>query len=284
MFLRKLAPAIAALLLCVSIAPPAAAESAEELARARELFVEGARLAEAGKWEAARERFERSLALKKAALTYYNLGVAQQESGRVADAIESFRAFLASPVEPATQAYVAPVRAVLPELEARVAHVGVEVRPAGIAGTVVRIDGREVPAAGAHMVDPGKHDVVVSAPGYFEAKHTASVGPGARASVMVQLTPLGPSSAVPLGLGIGGLVMLVGGEVVFALGAAQDLDFAAKRGPAKAMMIAGNAIAGAGAITAGIGLVMMLRRPSAPKSAALAPWSNGAASGLELRF
>lgn len=51
------------------------------------------------------------------------------------------------------------------------------------------------------------------------------------------------------------------------------------------MMIAGNAIAGAGAITAGIGLVMLLRRPAAPPQSALfTPWSSGAAHGVELRF
>lgn len=285
MLVRKLAPAIAALVMSVGLALPALADGDQDLARARDLFVEGAKLAEAGKWDDARDRFERSLALKRAALTYYNLGVAQQESGRAADAIESFRAFLAAPVEPATQAYVGPARAVLPQLEARVAHLEVDVRPAGLSGTVVRLDGREVPATGARVVDPGRHEIVVSAPGHLDGKHTTSIGAGARASVVVQLVPLAPSTAVPLGLGVGGLALFVGGEVLFAIGAGQNLDFAAQRTPARAMMIAGNAIAGAGAITAGIGLVMLLRRPAAPPQSALfTPWSSGAAHGVELRF
>src|SRR3954466_12139883 len=102
MILRKLAPPLL-LLAMVASGPRAHAQPVDDVAAARDLFREGSKLAEAGSWEAARDRFERSLKRKRAALTLYNLGIAQQETGHLADAIESYRAFLALPAEATTQ-------------------------------------------------------------------------------------------------------------------------------------------------------------------------------------
>ena len=53
-------------LLLVALVPlPAAAQSAADVAAARELFIEGAELAKAGRWQEARDRYERSLALNQ---------------------------------------------------------------------------------------------------------------------------------------------------------------------------------------------------------------------------
>src|SRR3954471_21248715 len=103
MVLRKLGPSCLAMAAMILVASRAPAEPTDDVNRARDLFVEGAKLSEAGKWEAARERFEQSLKLKRSALTLYNLGIAQQETGHVVDAVESYRGFLAMPEEPATQ-------------------------------------------------------------------------------------------------------------------------------------------------------------------------------------
>jgi hypothetical protein len=275
-----------------SIASPVRAQSEEELARARALFVEGAKLAESGSWEAARDRFEKSSKIKRAPLTVYNLGIAQQETGKILDAIESYKAFLAMPVEPATQSYVAPVRAVLAKLETRVGLIALDVRPAGLAGLVVRIDGREVAAeTGPWRVDPGPHEIVAVAPGLGELKQTAHVPEGARTSVALTLVvpapvepPRPPSVALPAGLAIGGLVLLAGGEATFAVGAA---GASASRSTNRTMMIAGNAVAGAGAVAIGIGLVLLLRQKPAraPSAAALhAPWLTADLDGVTLRF
>src|SRR5262245_2140059 len=119
MVLRKLGPSCVAIAMALSVAPRAHAEpappapTADELNRARDLFLEGAKLSEAGKWEEARVKFEQSLAIKRAPLTLYNLGIAQAETGRPAAALESLRGFLAMPEEPATQPYVAQVKAAL---------------------------------------------------------------------------------------------------------------------------------------------------------------------------
>ena len=285
MMRRMLAVPLLALAMVSAGAPRAEAQPAEDVARARDLFREGSSLAEAGSWEAARDRFERSLALHRAALTLYNLGIAQQETGHLVDAIESFRAFLAQPVEPSTQRYVEPVRATLAQLEGRVALVDVDVHPAGLGGLVLRIDGREVPRApGPRRLDPGRHEIVAAAPGYCEAHQTAEVVEGAHATVALTLAPGAPPErigvALPAALTVGGLSLFVGGEVAFGKG------LSAPAGPgATRTMIAGNVVAGAGAVALGAGLVLLLTRahPRAAK-AAVAPWSDGTVVGARVRF
>jgi hypothetical protein len=286
--LRKLAP----FFLLLSLAAPAGAQTppADDVARARELFVEGAKLAQDGSWEAARDRFERSLKLKRAALTLYNLGIAQQETGRLVDALESFRAFLAQPVEPATQAYVAPVREVVTKLEARVVRVELDVKPAGLRGVVLRVDGREARAAsGQWMLDPGPHEIVAAAPGQGEVHQKAVLPEGGHTTLAVNfvLTPPPPppiSTTLPAALGISGLALFVGGEIVFGIGAAKGAG-SSSGGSATAMMVAGNAIAGAGALAAGIGLGILLKRvsTSARPAPAIAASPTGAPD-LAIRF
>jgi len=270
--LRKLAPFV--LSLSMASSAQAQPQPVDDVARARELFVEGATLAEAGRWAEARERFARSVELKRAALTLYNLGIAQQETGRIADALESFRAFLAQPVEPATQVYVAPVRDVVKKLEARVVQLAIDVRPAGLRGLVVRLDGRQVTAAGPIVVDPGPHEVVAVAPGYGEVRQKSSFA-GGRASIAITF-PLQPAPThvglpAALGLGLGGLGLAAGGEVLFGLGVQKSIATPSRAGSARAMMVAGNVIAVAGAIAAGAGLVLLVKRPTAaaPTTAAV---------------
>lgn len=288
MFRVRLGPPLLALALSALPIAPARADGPDATARARELFVEGAKLAEAGKWDAARDHFERSLEQKRAAITLYNLGVAQEETGRVAEAIASFRAFLAMPVEPATAGYVTPVRAALTKLEAKVAQIEIDLRPEGVAGAVVRLDGREVkPASAPWVVDPGRHEVVVTAPRYAEARQTTTVAQGGKAALVITLSPEPASAKLPIVLGASGLALFLGGEILFAAGAARGLDFVPDRGPAKTQMIAGNIIAGTGAVAAGVALVLALRkgRPAQAASApAIAPWADGRTIGVEARF
>lgn len=290
--LERLAVWLGALAMVVTIAAPVSAEPAtDDVGKARELFVEGAKLAEGGKWEEARERFERSLALKRASLTLYNLGVAQQETGKLSAAVETFRAFLAQPVEAATQPFVAPVRGALPKLEARVGHVAVTVRPAGLKGLTVRIDGREVPPAeGSWMVDPGAHEITAGAPGLGEVREATTIAEGGSSALTLSLTPAaaavaGPrrSLALPATLALGGLALFVGGEIAFTVGALKarhDAD------DAVTPMIGGNIAAAIGAAAGGVGLYLLLRQPpgASPPKAAITPWFSGSAVGVAGRF
>src|SRR5258706_5408021 len=77
------------------LVPPqrARAESAAEIEEARALFREGSRLAKEGRWRDAEDRFGRSLARKRAAITLYSLAVAEHRTGRLVEAIAHLRAF-----------------------------------------------------------------------------------------------------------------------------------------------------------------------------------------------
>lgn len=285
---RRLAPSFLVLAMALLASAPAAAQSERDLANARELFREGSRLAEAGTWEAARERFERSLKLKRAALTLYNLGIAQQETGKLVDAVASYREFLAQPVEPATQQYVERVGAVVVELEKRVPEILIDVRPPGLTGVEVRLDGRAVAQPGTpQRVDAGRHELEAIAPGYGEVRLSTSVPESARTTLTLTLpppppAPPEPSVALPVVLAAGGLALVVGGGVAFGFGASQEQS----SGSGVGAMFAGNIVMGAGALAAGIGLSLLWTRPhsGARRAAVPPPWSTWSPARFEILF
>ncbi|WP_437337300.1 PEGA domain-containing protein [Sorangium sp. So ce394] len=269
---------------------PAAAQSAADVAVAREIFIEGSEFAKQGRWEEARERYERSLAIKRAPITLYSLGVAQQQTGQLVEALESFRAFLVEPSAPATKEYEKLARQAVQELERHVAGLDLRLSPDGVAGVVVKIDGVEVPAAALDRprpVNPGNHVVTVSAPGYREARRSVAAAPGSRVVVMLTLerdapapgasTPgasAGPRAfsaealpggaahgaapdaatvrVVPIVLLAGGLTTVAAGVAIGLLGVASASDAPTRDGDAAD---AARAQALAGDIVAGAGLL-----------------------------
>jgi hypothetical protein len=280
---QKLAPILFGLAVAAAHAPCALAQPAEsipeeDLARARDLFREGSKLAEAGDWEGARDRFERSLKIKHAAITLYNLGIAQQETAHLAAATESFKAFLAQPVEPATEQYVEPVRAALKQLEGRIPRIGVTVQPANVPGVVVKIDGRDVAAGeGARPVDPGRHEVSAVAPGFGALRQTVWMLEGTRTDLAVTLTPTPPPPPPSI-------AAAVGGGIAVGIGARHGTS-----GPIDGKaVVAGAAVEGAGALAIGAGFLVLLSRvsPKAQKAqkAAVAPWAAGSVGGVRVRF
>ncbi len=175
----------------VACAPFAAAQdgSTDE---ARTLFLEGAKLAKAKRWEEARDHYQRSLDKRRAAITLYSLGVAQKECGRFAAAIESFTAFLREPSGPKTAPYEAPARAAITELEAKVGHVILEIVPPDAEGLVITIDNVKItfdaPSA-KRPLDPGSHEVLAVATNRKEARALVAVTKGSAATVRLQLDP-----------------------------------------------------------------------------------------------
>jgi hypothetical protein len=194
--------ALAAFALALAAPVRARAESPADVAVARELFREGSRHAQQGAWEEARERFERSLALRRAALTLYSLGVAQKNLGQIVEAIESFYAFLAEAPVPATRPYEAPARAAIAELEKRIARVTVRVAPPDAEGLRVRLDGDEIPRESLSLprpINPGTHFLAVSARGHRPASQSFRVGEGEARDIALTLEPfaLSPPDEAP---------------------------------------------------------------------------------------
>ncbi|MEQ9320200.1 MAG: hypothetical protein RIF41_13630 [Polyangiaceae bacterium] len=244
-----------ALLLCIVMAaatatnaPDAAAQSAADVAAARQLFIEGSELSKAGRWEQARDRFRRSLELKRAPITLYSLGVAQMSSGQHVEALESFRAFLAEPVTDTTSPYVDPARGAIDELERRVARLDIAVRPGNLEGLVVSVDRVDVPSAALglpRLVNAGEHVVRARAPGYGTRTAAITVAEAETKPVVLVLSPASPSET--------------------ASGAASSGDF--PTGPVILMSVGGaTAVAGIGVGLAGVAEAGDATSPDSPEA------------------
>jgi hypothetical protein len=306
-----------ALLLAVaSTASPrsASAESAADVEAARAFFIEGTRLGGEGRWKEARELYARSLQLKAAPITRYSLGVAQRETGRLADALGTFRAFLAEPSTAATAPYVGPARAAVTALEASVGLVTVRIQPHPIDGLTLAIDGQPVPPSveAPREIDPGAHEIVAQAPGFLRATGRFSVAAGRGASVALTLVrvaiapgvhpmpplagslgpmagappppPASPARTLPIVLMSLGGALLGAGVTVGLVGVAQASHAPTSDGPdasaARVKGIAGDVLGGLGIATAAAGLVTLLVQGRSTQA------QVGAVqvSGLGLRF
>jgi hypothetical protein len=293
----------------------AAGQSAADVAAARELFREGSALATEGKWLEARERYERSLKLKRASITLYSLGVAQKNTGQLVEALESFRAFLSEPGALATKPYEAPSRAAIAELEKRVAHLRIAVEPAALEELGVMVDGQPVPVLlldRPRLVNPGTHEVTARARGHREARASAELAEGASATVTLVLEPSPeappapapvpgsqapptstrapdttappagtPNRVLPLVLIGGGAALLTGGIVIGLVGVGEAADAPTRDGEeadgARAKSAVGDVMAAVGIATAAVGVIVLVTQGSTQnKSAARRPGGSGA--------
>lgn len=278
-------------LLLVTPLRSALAEGPADVAVARELFRDGSRHAQRGAWDEARERFERSLALRRAALTLYSLGVAQKNLGLLVEATESFYAFLAEPSVPATKPYEAPARAALAELEKRLAHVTLRVSPLDAGGLAVRIDNDEVPHASLGVtrpINPGDHFLAVSARGHRPVSQPFHVGEGEAHEIALMLEPFAlpprgetlapppgpslppprpapspapPARVGPWVLGAAGVIAAAGGLWLSfdALDASAGGDRAARQRD-----LFGRTLTTGGLISLGVGLGLIFATPPPP--------------------
>lgn len=297
---------------------PALAQTTTDVETARALFVEGAKLGNEGRWKEARDLYARSLQLKAAPITRYSLGVAQRETGRFADALSSFRAFLAEPEAPATARYTQPARAAIAALEERIGRVAITVEPRPIEGLTLTIDGLPVPPTSdrPREVDPGAHDIAARAPGFRQgsahfvvtegggaavtltlAPATAAVGSKSQVVALDITAPIAPPPPPPphasnrtlpfvlLGVGTG---LFIGGATLGLVGVSQASDAPTKDGSAassaKAKGIAGDLLGGAGIATAGIGLILLLTGGQTSAASAAQSTVSVSGSGLAVRF
>ncbi|WP_437731889.1 tetratricopeptide repeat protein [Sorangium sp. So ce1335] len=302
-------------LLAAASPSSAFAQGPGDVESARVLFVQGAKLAREGRWEEARALYSRSLEIKPAPLTHYSLGVAQKELGHLADALASFRAFLAEPSTPATAPYVGPAREAVAALERRVGRATIAVRPGKVDGLTLLVDGKPVRGAPGRAIalDPGAHEVVASAPGFRSTAARFTVAAGGAVEVPIALvrsaasaarTPAAggglsaeadSSSASSRGalpivvMGVGG-AFFTGGAVLGLSGLKQAGSAPTSAGSdasaARAKGIIGDVLGGVGLATVGLGLYLLLDEPapSAPQTGGVGPWLGASGSGVEVRF
>lgn len=249
-----------------TVAAPARAQDqqAENVAAARSLGIQGVQLADAGKCPEAIEKLSRAESLYHAPTILGRLGECQVTVGQIVLGTENLNRVVREQLPAnAPQAFkTAQTRAakVLETALPRIAHLTVVVEPAEAKPTVT-VGGSPVPAAliGVERpTDPGKREVVATAPGYLQAKTEVELAEGGRQTVTLKLMPdpnapvaNAPSPATTAApaamaqqpqpdqassgggsktlsyvmLGVGGVGLVVGGVTgVMALGKKGDLD------------------------------------------------------------
>jgi hypothetical protein len=176
------------------VSSPAAAQapSAEDIASARALGVEGVRLADAGDCAAAVPKLEAAEKLHHAPTTLERLGECQVNLGRLVAGTENLNRVVREslPSNAPAPFLAAQQRAaqLLASTQPRIGKLRIHVEGAPTDKVSATVDGASVPSAlfdSGRPTDPGAHEVKATAPGFKPA--TASVDVPAGAEVPVSL-------------------------------------------------------------------------------------------------
>jgi hypothetical protein len=169
--------------------------SAENIAAARSLGIQGVQLAESGKCAEAIEKLQRAESLYHAPTILGRLGECQVKVGQIVLGTENLNKVVREQLAPnAPQAFRDAQTRAKRELDAalpRIAHLTVEIEPTDVDASVT-VGGATVPKAliGAERpTDPGSHEVVATATGYLPAKTQVSLSEGSRHAIKLKLEP-----------------------------------------------------------------------------------------------
>jgi hypothetical protein len=168
---------------------------AMERAAARKLYDEGRVAAEERRWGPARDAWQASHDLVPNALVLVSLAGAQAQTGRLVDALESYRRFLLQS-DAQTEHFEPHVREQVAALEARIAHLKLLDAPAD---TEALLDGAPLsPALVAAEIplDPGAHVLELRAPGHRPWTESLTLAEGQHLELAWRAEPL--AAAQPL--------------------------------------------------------------------------------------
>jgi hypothetical protein len=199
---RPGSPGCLVLLAALACAAPAAAAgpTPADKETARSLMDQGDDRTEARDFAGALKAYQAADAIMHLPMTGAAVARAQESLGLWVEARDTAFAVLRLPVLPGENAAYARARADASALAARLGpripalSVQISNRPAGLAITV---DGAPVPPAALdapHKVNPGRHVIAASAPGFAEAHVEVTVTEGAVVPVPLALSPV-PSAA-----------------------------------------------------------------------------------------
>jgi tetratricopeptide (TPR) repeat protein len=186
-----------ALALCVScLALPASAQPAA----AETLFREGVVEAKAGRFAAAIEKFRASFELDPARGTLLGLAMAEQNAGRLADAIGHYAALRDLAKKAGDRPRIDAAERATAELDPRVPRLTVLVKGSLPPGVEVKLNGRALPrgALGTPLpVNPGTTVLTATAPDHQPFQFAAVLVEGDRTTVEMDLGTAEPPSAAP---------------------------------------------------------------------------------------
>lgn len=191
-------PALAPLLAAAALAPAARAQAPNEadVATARALAVEGARLADAGDCAGAVERYRRAESLFHAPSILVRLAECQIKLGQIVAGTENARRVLREDLGPRPNPRFVEAQRQARELYdanvGKIATLRVRVEPPRAPGLRVRLDGEELGAPAIDVdrpTDPGTHRLAAEAPRHVGARADVDLAPGAREIVTLRLRP-----------------------------------------------------------------------------------------------
>ncbi len=175
---------------------PETPPQADMNARADEQFRKGRNEQDRGNCQKALEYFRESHALKPGRGTLLNMGLCEKKLGQLAKAMQHLEELL--PQLPSGDDRRAIVRDALAEIKPKVPNLRIVLKADSPAGTVVTYDNAELEPTmiGTDMpVDPGKHVVVVEAPGLPNRQYDVVMEEGKRQTLQVE--PGSPNSSAP---------------------------------------------------------------------------------------
>ena len=285
------------------------APSAVDIATARDLFRDGARLASEEKWEAALDAYQRSMALRPSSLTRYSIAVVQERLGKLVEAMENLREFVASDHDSTTRRYVPTASDMLRDMERRIGRIKVVI-PGNPRGAEVRIDNTPIPEAaiGVHRpTDPGDRKVEARVPGYAPFVKEVDLKEGESIEIVVRLSEAegrveeastnstvsssidtapesGNSTAMILTLGGAGVFAAGLGVGIFGYAKAKsaETDDSSDADTARTMALVGDIGMGVGLVAAGVGTYLLLSggKPDTSANVRVSPWAGAGAGGI----
>jgi hypothetical protein len=186
----------------LEIARSAEAQPDGDLAAARRLFGEGLADEQAGRHAAALEKFTRVQAVRDTQAVRYRIATCLEALGRLRAALEAYTSSSVAASNDAESASIAKAaREKVEALGKRVARVVVTLAPGAPADATVKIDGEPVAANAIGtpiVVDPGAHEISASAGDAPPFHAQATVSEGAQTTVQVTLAaPRPPPTPEP---------------------------------------------------------------------------------------
>jgi hypothetical protein len=189
---RRTSLVLAALALAWMLSPAiGTAQSASEQSLAREQFRAGVAAARSQEWEAAVDAFQRSYELAPRPMTMMNLAGALAQNGRLVEAAEAYRQFLAEAQSGSAARVRGEAEAQLHALEARIPRVRLRVLNRA-AGDVITLDEYQISEAALGQplpVDPGEHSVTISREGFEPRTVPFTSEEGVLADVVLEAWP-----------------------------------------------------------------------------------------------
>lgn len=179
-------------------APAAGASDDAVTQKARDLFIEGRRLFQEGKYAEARASLVAAWRIHEHYSIAANLGVCELKLGNHRDAAEHLAFALRAWPEAHRDAEREKIEKSLREASAKVGTLEVSVEPAG---ATILVDGKPqgvVPLPGRLYVDPGKHVVSASVAGRDPVESSVEISAGEIETVKLALEATSPAAPAPV--------------------------------------------------------------------------------------